>query len=320
MPNIELKPRLNNKPLQVAVGVVQDTDGRILISRRSPEVHQGGLWEFPGGKIEQGESVEQALARELFEELAIRAEVCQPLINITHQYPDLQVQLHVRRVTAFSGQAQAMEGQRFVWVDKQDLALYDFPEANKAIVNAVTLPRYYAILDDSVSARLLPDLETILNKGVVLVQARLKQSSERQIAEFIERAEPLCRRYQAEILLNSALDRVFWRQAQGVHLTAYDLMNLTDGASFSGRLAASCHNLGELLQAEKIGVDFAVLAPVLTTKTHPGQAGIGWQHFAEMVARVNIPVYALGGMTFDHYSQALTAGAQGISGIRLFLD
>lgn len=309
-----------NKALQVAVGVVQDSAGRILISRRSPEVHQGGLWEFPGGKIEAGESVEQALTRELYEELAIQVDSARPLINIVHQYPDLQVQLHVCTVSDFSGQAQACEGQQFSWVFKDQLAHFEFPEANKPIITAITLPHYYAILDDGDSGQLLSMLSKILAKGVKLIQARLKNSSSAQINEFIVQAIPLCQHYCAEILFNSSVDSGFWPQLQGVHLTSQDLMALSSRPLGLRWLAASCHTLNELLHAQEIGVDFVVLAPVAATKTHPGQAGMGWQQYAELVAQVNIPVYALGGMTFEHYQKSINAGGQGIAGIRLFLD
>ncbi len=309
-----------NKALQVAVGVVQDSAGRILISRRSPDAHQGGLWEFPGGKIENGESVEQALARELYEELAIRVGSISPLINIVHQYSDLKVQLHVCSVSDFSGQAQACEGQQFSWVYKDQLVHYDFPEANKPIITAITLPRYYAILDDGDPGRLLSNLSKILAKDVKLIQARLKNSSPEEVDGFVTQAIPLCQQYNAEILFNSSVDSSFWLQLHGVHLTSQDLMALSSRPTGLRWLAASCHTLAELLHAQEIGVDFVVLAPVAETKTHPGQSGMGWRKYAELVAQVNIPVFALGGMTFEQYHKSINAGSQGIAGIRLFLD
>lgn len=309
-----------NKALQVAVGVVQDSAGRILISRRSPDVHQGGLWEFPGGKIEDGESVEQALTRELYEELAIQVASARPLINIVHQYPDLDVQLHVCKVSDFSGQAQACEGQQFSWVYKDQLVHYDFPEANKPIITAITLPHFYAILDDGDSEQLLSNLSKILTKDVKLIQARLKNSSSEVVNGFVAQAVPLCQQYNAEILFNSSVDIGFWSRLQGVHLTSRDLMALSSRPPGLRWVAASCHTLAELLHAQEIGVDFVVLAPVTATKTHPGQESMGWQQFAELVAQVNIPVYALGGMTFEHYQKSINSGGQGIAGIRLFLD
>lgn len=125
--------------IRVAVGVICDGSGNILIAKRSAERHQGGLWEFPGGKIEAGESLFQALARELDEELGIQphSQGCAPLINIDHDYGDKLVRLEVCWVRSFAGQPQGREGQPLAWVSAQDLPSYDFPKANAAIVEAV---------------------------------------------------------------------------------------------------------------------------------------------------------------------------------------
>ena len=100
-------------PLQVAVGVVKNPEGKILISLRHTTLHQGGLWEFPGGKIEPLETAEQALSRELKEELNITVTAATPLITVNHQYPGLSVQLKVFLVEQFSGEAKSCEGQPF---------------------------------------------------------------------------------------------------------------------------------------------------------------------------------------------------------------
>jgi 8-oxo-dGTP diphosphatase len=106
----------------------------------------------------------------------------------------------------------------------------------------------------------------------------------------------------------------------GIHLTARHLLALDKRPEGLLWLAASCHNLEEIQHAQKIGVDFVVLAPVLATATHPGVDGLGWQKFAELVTHCNVPVYALGGMSLNSLDRARQAGAQGISAIRAFLD
>lgn len=118
----------------VAVGVIQDPAGRICICRRPEDKHQGGKWEFPGGKVEAGETVQQALARELAEELGIGVRACQPLLTIHHDYPDKSVLLDVWRVTGFEGQAHGREGQPLRWIGLDELEGYDFPAANQPIV------------------------------------------------------------------------------------------------------------------------------------------------------------------------------------------
>ena len=305
-------------PLQVAVGVVKNPEGKILISLRHADLHQGSLWEFPGGKIEASESAEFALARELKEELNITVTAATPLITIKHQYPDLTVQLNVFLVERFSGQAESCEGQPFKWVTPAELEHYAFPAANRPIITAARLPPYYAILDDADEAMLLPNLQKILNKGVKLIQARLKKLPSAAVAKFVEQAYPLCQQQQAVLLMNSAVECLIG--VDGIHLTSCDLMALSTRPENSKWLAASCHNLEQLQHAQNIGVDFVVLAPVLATQTHPDAAALGWTQFADWVAKVNLPVYALGGMTESSLDQARHSGGQGIAAIRAFLD
>lgn len=126
-----------SKRVHVAVGVVVDAQQRILVSQRLPHLHLGGLWEFPGGKVEAGESVQQALARELAEELAVQVLNCVPLIEISHDYSDKSVLLDVWCVDAFGGEPHGREGQQWQWVDAASLHKLEFPAANKPIIAAI---------------------------------------------------------------------------------------------------------------------------------------------------------------------------------------
>lgn len=128
-----------NKRVHVAVGVIFNSQGQILIARRHDDAHQGGLWEFPGGKVESDESVCDALARELYEELGINIQTssCKPLIEIRHDYSDKVVLLDVWTVFEFDGEASGKEGQPLRWVDRSQLSGYDFPAANIAIIDAI---------------------------------------------------------------------------------------------------------------------------------------------------------------------------------------
>lgn len=126
-----------NKRVHVAVGVVVDAQRRILVSQRLPHLHLGGLWEFPGGKVEAGESVQQALVRELAEELAVQVLNSVPLLEISHDYSDKSVLLDVWCVDAFSGEPHGREGQQWQWVDVAGLHHLEFPAANKPIIAAI---------------------------------------------------------------------------------------------------------------------------------------------------------------------------------------
>ncbi len=315
------------KLLQVAVGVIKNTKGKVLISLRNKSLHQGGLWEFPGGKIESGESPEQALTRELKEELDLTVTAATPLITVKHQYPGLSVQLNVFLVEHFSGDAKSCEGQPFKWVTLAELADHDFPSANQPIIAAAKLPSFYAILDDADDSLLLVNLQKILTHGVKLIQLRLKTLPPDKIEKFIEQAYPLCKQQGALLLINSAANNATEFSLDGIHLTSRHLMSATSRPAFprgtpeqSRWVAASCHNLQELQHAQAIGVDFAVLAPVLATETHPETEPLGWEQFSGLVAQVNLPVYALGGLSESYLDRARQAGSQGISGIRAFLE
>ena len=128
------------KIVEVAVGVII-RNNTVFISKRAVELHQGGLWEFPGGKREQNETLEQALIRELQEEVGIEVIEQTEFLLIEHDYGDKKVRLDVRLVEYFEGEPSHQENQTSQWVDIADLANYNFPTANKSIVEK--LQRYF---------------------------------------------------------------------------------------------------------------------------------------------------------------------------------
>ena len=305
--------------MRVAIGVIKNHQGQVLIALRDDTRHQGGLWEFSGGKIETNETAEQALKRELKEELAIDVINAIPLMTINHSYADRAVQLIVFLVEQFTGEPHSAEGQPIKWVNVQDLKQYQFPAANQAIITAAQLPPYYAILDDSDPLLLEANLQKLLANGLKLIQARLKTLSAEASHAFIEQAYLLCQQHGALLLINSAVKNTD-TLADGIHLTSRDLMAMPHRPANIKWLAASCHNREELTHAQHIGVDFVVLAPVLATQTHPDTAPLGWSQFTELVNQCNLPVYALGGQTLAHLTTAQHAGGQGIAAIRAFLQ
>ncbi|MEN8259749.1 MAG: Nudix family hydrolase [Pseudomonadota bacterium] len=308
--------------LHVAVGVIVSRQSEVLISRRHADVHQGELWEFPGGKVECGESVEETLRRELFEELAITVESARPLIKVRHTYSDAKVLLDVWRVDSFSGQAEGLEGQPIKWVSVDSLANYRFPEANLPILTAARLPEVYAILDyDSVKdeAEFSLWLERVLRLGVRLVQLRAKSLSSTAYEALSRKVCRRCEPEKVKVLLNSTPEVAIKVGAAGVHLTSKRLLSLQKrplGSRFW--VAASCHTREELRHAQKIGVDFAVLGPVMATKSHPGADTLGWDRFEGLVSEVSFPVYALGGLWREQVDCVRRRGGQGIAGIRAF--
>ena len=304
--------------VHVAVGVIRNSLGNILITRRPTHVHQGGLWEFPGGKLEPGESVTQALSRELYEEVGIQVEQARPLIKIRHDYGDRRVLLDVWDVRAYSGLETACEGQAMRWVTPQQLDELSFPAANFPIIRAAQLPEFYAILEGKNVAEVLQNFQQILQTGISLLQVRIKSLPVGDIPQVLSLVSDTCKQQQIRLMLNSDLE-LGSGHGDGLHLTSRALAAATVRPSGFAWVAASCHNLAELQQAEKLGVDFAVLAPVQQTSTHPGAKPLGWELATTLIEQINIPVFLLGGLGCDDLARALAAGAQGIAGISAFL-
>ncbi len=314
--------------IRVAVGVIQNVQGEVFIARRAADAHQGGLWEFPGGKVEAGETTPQALVRELREELAIEVQACEPLIQIRHRYPDKSVLLDVYRVSAFSGDARGNEGQPVRWVAPAQLENFAFPAANIPIINAIRLPSCCAI---SAAWQNLPDFlrrtQAAMHAGAGMLIVRDNPLDERYAAVLSQlAAQPwassLCVQLNTSPELFAGLQPYF--PAAGLHLNRHQLrasharQQPVRPVAASVLLGASCHNLEELQWAAQLGVDYALLSPVLATASHPQVEPLGWPVFASWVETVNFPVYALGGVSTEQVAQARTAGAQGIAALSAF--
>ncbi len=317
-----VKPAMST-PLQVAVAVISDKQGRILLSKRSASAHQGGLWEFPGGKVDAGEDVYAALTRELKEELNIIPQQARPLIKIHHDYLDQSVLLDVWRVTDFAGRASGQEGQPLEWVRLDQLSEFDFPAANHAIVKAAQLPCVYLITKSIISdvPGYFEKLALLLRAGIKLVQFRIKESESSDFRRLASETLRYCRSHGAKLMVNADPNVAEELGADGVHLSSDRLMALRDRPlGLHKWVAASCHNAQELTHAANLGVDFAVLSPVLATKSHPGADTLGWETFSDLVESAPMPVYALGGMNPQQMQNAYKHGAQGAAVLSALWD
>lgn len=122
--------------IEVVAGIIFDSEqSEVLLALRKPEQHQGDRWEFPGGKLDDGETCRDGLVRELYEELGIAVTHCHARSIVEHKYPDKQVRLHFWDVTEFTGVPEGREGQALQWVPLSELSKYQFPDANQGIVN-----------------------------------------------------------------------------------------------------------------------------------------------------------------------------------------
>jgi len=306
------------KFIHVAAAVIVNPAGEVLLALRPKDKHQGGLWEFPGGKVEPGEEVLTALGRELQEEVGIAVTQARPLIRIQHRYPDKAVLLDVWRVDDFEGAPHGREGQPIEWVLPEALPQRAFPAANLPIVTAARLPECYLITPEPEDHdEFLLRLERALRGGIRLVQLRAHSLNEIVYKVLAREALALCHRYGARLLLNGPPQWVEEVGADGLHLSSTRLLALSRRPLGQDRwVAASCHNARELQHALSIGVDFAVLSPIKPTLSHPDATPLGWSQMQAMIDHLPLPVYALGGMTRGDLKDAFAYGAQGIAAIR----
>lgn len=305
--------------MHVAAGVLENARGEILVTRRFDHAHQGGLWEFPGGKLEPGEHVRTGLARELAEELGIILDAARPLIRVRHDYPDRDVLLDVWRVTAWHGRVHGREGQDLKWLAADALPGLPMPAADVPIVRAVRLPDRY-LVTPSPGADIdgfLAALSASIDAGVRLVALRAKALPVADLASLSRRAAEVCHEGGARLLVNAGAELLEASHADGIHLDSVRLMaTKARPVPAQALLAGSCHDSRELAHAARIGVDFAVLSPVAATASHAGALPLGWPRFRELVEAVNLPVFALGGMGPGDLGAAWEHGGQGIAAIR----
>jgi len=311
----------------------------VLVAQRPPGKSLAGAWEFPGGKLHDGESRLAGLGRELDEELGIQVEAARPLIRYLHRYPGLEVDLDAWRVTRWRGEPHGCEGQPIKWLGPGELLAAGLLPADAVIVNAARLPprvlftppdaadgeeAFLDALEDAAGTSgatggggliclRRPDLEA----GALLELAagaacRIEGSGTRLLLH----GDPAA---LAPLLLDppAMLRPRLGGAIAGLHVPARYLAGLS-ARPVPGDLwfGASCHAAEELRAAQAAGADYAFLGNVMVTASHPGRPGIGWDGFAALVAELPLPVYAIGGLGPADVEDAWAAGAQGIAAIR----
>jgi 8-oxo-dGTP diphosphatase len=306
-----------NTRLHVAVGVITNPEkNQVLITKRTSNQHLAGLWEFPGGKVEKNETVQSALFRELEEELGIIVNEARQLTTVSHDYPDKKVLLDVWCVESYSGSPNGKENQEVEWVEVNKLHNYEFPEANKHIVQTLTLDPIYLInpLEYISSSKFITKLEQCFKSGINLYQLRLEKKNNPDFEIIVKKVIKLAKKYRVKLVLNGKPSDLNLYDVSGIHLKSLNLMEYEKRPiSQDYILGASCHNEKELLQAEKLNVNYAFISPVLKTTSHQEAKGIGWEAFSGLSKKVKFPVYALGGMSPMDLEMAQKHNAHGIA-------
>jgi len=305
------------KHINVAVAVIKREDGKVLFAERPPGKACAGEWEFPGGKVETGESARQALDREIREELAISITEARPWITLSHQYPHASVLLHFFIVTGWTGREHGEEGQRLSWQNLSDLTISPLLAANGPVIRALLLPETYAIscAGEIGEEEFLRRLAEAVENGLQLLQLREKYLRNSQLRHLIDQMLAITEPGGVKILINSDMPEEHTKYFNGLHLTSKHLLQLDHRPDFK-LVAASCHSRQELEHAVKLGLDFAVLSPVNITPSHPQATPLGLGKMREIISNCPIPVYALGGMRLDQLDEIQSHGAHGIAMMR----
>ena len=300
--------------VEVAVGVLVRPDGAVLFGQRLPGKPYAGWWEFPGGKLEAGETVTQALARELSEELGIAIEGSSPWVVREHVYPHAHVRLHFHRVDAWRGEPRSREGQALRWLKPDAIEAAPLLPAAIRVIGWLRLPPVHLISAASEIGEqaFLAALEARLRAGSAIVQLREPGMAPARFDALFRAVRARCLEHGARLLVNSRHPASYWRAADGVHLRAADLARL-DRRPDVRWIGASCHDEAELGRACQLAPDYLLLGPIQATASHPGQPGIGWPRFTALAAPTSVPVYALGGLDDADGPVARRAGAHGLA-------
>ena len=300
--------------VRVAAAVILRPDGQVLLAQRPAGKAYAGYWEFPGGKLEPGETPRHALDRELREELGLAVRRAAPWIVQRYRYPHAHVELHFFRVFEWEGEPVGHDGQAFAWQQPGRFDVEPLLPANTLVLRALLLPPVYGITmaGELGEQAFLARAKAALDGGLRLIQLREKDWPEESQRALADALIALARPYDAKVLLNGDAQRARAWGCDGVHWTSPTLEAAT--ARPDGMLcAASCHARADIERAGALGLDFAVLGPVLPTPSHPHAQTLGWEGFAAIAEEAPLPIFALGGLAHGDLAVAIAHGAHGVA-------
>ncbi len=300
------------KPLtQVAVGIVHNMQGQVLYAQRPAGKPYAGWWEFPGGKLESGEALADALARELKEELGITIHDCHAWLTQRFVYPHAHVNLQFCHVRQFSGTPQSLEGQAFVWGSIVAPPLPFLPAA-LPVLKVLQLPQ---LLRFSNAAAMGMDAWhaalAALGHGVVIVH---EPEATNELAHAVLTTCLAWKGHAPEqrtVLVSSYHPQAWWGLADGVHLSEAAMLQLTARPSYEW-VSASVTNFKALEAAKALGCNFLTIGPILSRGQNAVPA-LGWAALGELLERAEIAAYASGGLGEHFLPFAFAAGAAGVA-------
>ena len=303
--------------INVSVGVLIDSNKKILLAQRPKSRSWSGWWEFPGGKLEKNESPEEALVRELKEEVGIIVVNYEKWVTRNYSYEEHNITLFFFKVTGWNGDLIPKENQKLLWINPCEANKATILPANVFILNALSLPTQYGITNISETPKeiFLNQLLKQLEQGLRMIQIREKNLPIEEFKKITLEIIKICKPFSAKVILNSTIELVNDVNANGVHLNSIELKKFTK-KSKNIIVSASCHSEEDVKVAQDKGIDFVVLSPVNKTISHPRIVPMGWGNFLKISNKFDIPIYALGGMKKNDINIALESGAIGISSQR----
>ena len=298
-----------HKITKVVAGILINSKNEVLISQRLTSQPWPGYWEFPGGKVEENESLDQCLSRELFEEISINPVSYSEWITREFFQDNRVIKITFFKITQWAGEIQKKEVNDYRWIDIKNNNSWPkkiLPK-NIYILKARVLPSYYLITNFFEDEKSI--IKTINSKDI-LIQYREPLLSIDKLHYYYELLMKKC---ASKILINSRHKNLI--NNNGIHYTSTDLNKVKklDKNIING---ASVHSLNELKLANKLGFDFVVLSQIKKTLSHPEREGMGWNKFKELANYSDVPVYALGGLNLSDLADAQKNGAVGISSQR----
>lgn len=284
------------------------------MAQRPPGRGWSGWWEFPGGKIEVNETPIDALQRELREEINISANDASLWFERIYTYPDKKVYIYFFKVTDWTGEIRSCENQVLNWQDPSHVLVAPILPTNLFVLKSIQLPPVYAITNIKEMGETLffERLKVKLEGGLKMIQVREKNLLFQDVKKIAQKIIDLAKIYQAKVLINENEKLALDIGADGVHYPSHSLIKLKNRPDFS-ICGASCHNIEELMIAQDLNMSFAVLSPVQKTESHPLTDPIGWESFSECANKLDLPIYAQGGLNQASLRTSWQFGGHGIA-------
>jgi 8-oxo-dGTP diphosphatase len=303
--------------VDVVCGVIWSRDGRYLLARRPEGRIWSGWWEFPGGKMEAGESAAAAIRRESHEELGIRVTRADPWLRRVFDYPHAKVRLHFFHIRGWSGEPAGLEGQQLHWqLPGEACAVAPLLPANAPVLRALESPPLLPVTPPPD----VPHRQALMQVASSLPRVLQGSSANRWLQVRRGDLTPaqwrdwyaICAEHGALPIANLTPEAAGSLGAEALHLSAARLATI-DRRPDLRLVGASVHQRTEIEHAASLGLDYVILGSVNASRSHPGMTGLGWPAWAETALWSSLPVYAIGGLRREDLDVARAHGASGIA-------